>query len=292
MVSKLQEELLLEILSKKYGGADKILNARNLSGGDINQAAMFETSTGTWFAKWNRADAFPGMFEAEARGLELLRSAGEIFVPEVIGNDQQQDCSMLVLQFVQSGREKVNFWEDFGQQMANLHKQTSDRYGLDHNNYIGSLYQINGQKSSWIEFFIHNRLEIQIQLARDNSRIDSATIRLFEQMYTHLADFFPLEKPSLVHGDLWSGNFLVNSKGEACIIDPAVYYGHRLMDLGMSKLFGGFATTFYQAYHSEYPLEKNWIQAIDIANLYPLMVHVNLFGGGYLGSVKNILKRF
>jgi len=292
MIGKLQEELFLSILHGKYGTAGKILSSRTLSGGDINQAAMFETTTGLWFAKWNRTDTYPGMFEAEARGLELLGNTNEIDVPAVIGTGEDQNCSMLVLEFIKPKRETDDFWEGFGQRLANLHKHTSSEFGLDHNNYIGSLDQINGQKTNWIDFFISHRLEIQIKLAVDNSRIDSATIRLFEQMYAHLADFFPVEKPSLIHGDLWSGNFMTNSKGEACIIDPAVYYGHRLMDLGMSKLFGGFAPKFYEAYHHEFPLENNWQQAVDIANLYPLMVHVNLFGGGYLGSVKSILKRF
>ncbi|MFW5687694.1 MAG: fructosamine kinase family protein, partial [Bacteroidota bacterium] len=277
MIDSQYESLFLDILNDNVSPKAKLISSRPVSGGDINQAARMETSTGVWFAKWNQADVFPGMFEAEARGLQLLKQAGVLYVPEVKGYGEKQNVSMLVLEFVEQGREKKNFWQHFGAGLAALHKHTNDMFGLDHDNYIGSLPQINKRTDNWEEFFTVYRLEQQIRLVRDKSLMDSATSRQFEKLFTRLGEFFPREKPSLLHGDLWSGNFMTNSRGEACIIDPAVYYGHRLMDIGMSKLFGGFAPEFYQAYHSAFPLEDNWQQAVEIANLYPLLVHVNLF---------------
>lgn len=291
-MDKIHEELFLNILENNRGTRDKIIKVRSLSGGDINRAAKVETGEGVWFAKWNRADTFPGMFEAEAKGLDLLRGAGELFVPEVVGFGELQNESMLVLEYVEAGSEKPDFWDDFGRGLAAMHKHSESFFGLDHHNYIGSLPQYNHKHDNWTEFFISCRLDEQIRMARNKGRIDKGTINQFERLYSHLSDFFPEEKPSLVHGDLWSGNYMTHRKGDACIIDPAVYYGHRLMDLGMSKLFGGFSPQFYEAYHREFPLESNWKEAIEIANLYPLMVHVNLFGGGYMGSVSSVLRKF
>ncbi len=291
-MDKIHEELFLTILENYHGIKDKIISTRPLSGGDINQAAKIETGEGLWFAKWNHANAFPGMFEAEAKGLDLLGRAGELFVPKVVGFGEMKNESMLVLEYIETGRENSDFWNDFGKGLAAMHKHSESFFGLDHDNYIGSLPQYNRKHDNWVEFFISCRIEEQIRMARNKNRIDKGTIRQFERLYVHLNDFFPEEKPSLVHGDLWSGNFMIHQKGDACIFDPAVYYGHRLMDIGMSKLFGGFSSQFYEAYHNEYPLENNWENAIEIANLYPLMVHVNLFGGGYMGSVNRVLRRF
>jgi len=131
-----------------------------------------------------------------------------------------------------------------------------------------------------------------VKMARDHGNAGSDTVRAFDRFYRKLDEIFPVEAPSLIHGDLWNGNYMVNENGEAVIIDPAVYYGHREMDLGMSKLFGGFSAGFYEAYNQQYPLEKDWKERLDYCNLYPLMVHVNLFGGGYLNSVKSILRNF
>jgi fructosamine-3-kinase len=114
----------------------------------------------------------------------------------------------------------------------------------------------------------------------------------FERFFIRLPDIFPEEPASLVHGDLWSGNYMTGAGGQAVIIDPAVYYGHREMDIGMSRLFGGFAAGFYESYNHEYPLASGWLERVELCNLYPLMVHVNLFGGSYVNSVKNILRQF
>jgi fructosamine-3-kinase len=129
-------------------------------------------------------------------------------------------------------------------------------------------------------------------MARDKGSMGRDTVQAFERFYNRLDEIFPVERPSLVHGDLWGGNYMSSETGEPVLIDPAVYYGHREMDIGMSRLFGGFAARFYDIYNGVFPLEPGWEERMDYCNIYPLMVHVNLFGGGYLQSVIRILKGF
>ena len=234
------------------------------------------------------------MLEAEAKGLKLLKEANEIKVPEVISWKIIRDTQYLILEFIESSSMEKHFWYNFGKSLAKLHKHPSadGKFGLDHDNYIGSLPQSNKQHNSWTEFFILERLEQQIKMARDAGKIGNGISQRFQKLFSQLEKIFPIEKPSLLHGDLWSGNYMVGNSGEPVIIDPAVYFGHHEMDIAMTKLFGGFDSEFYFAYHEEFPLEKDWQKRTDICNLYPLMVHVNLFGGSYATQVENILKSF
>ncbi|MCF6172088.1 MAG: fructosamine kinase family protein [Bacteroidales bacterium] len=281
-----------EILSKKSGIEVSILSTSAVAGGSINDTYQIQTTSGTFFVKKNIASRYPKMFETEAKGLTVLAEAREIEVPEIVAHGSSDDESFLVLNFIQSSAKQLGFWENFGQKLAELHKHTQDDFGLDHDNYIGSLKQSNRFHEKWTDFFREERLEAQLKLARDNGRTDRETTASFGRFYRKLEEIFPEEPPALLHGDLWGGNFMVNEKGCAVIIDPAVYYGHREMDLAMSQLFGGFSPELYEAYHHTYPLEKGWQQRMDYCNLYPLMVHVNLFGGSYLASVKRILAKF
>ncbi len=315
---------ITEIIAEQTGRPVTITKASGIGGGCINDAHRVETDQGSFFVKFNHAGRFPGMFEAEARGLKLLyesqqnksrqghakqknarhgnsqqnatrqNDSPKVDVPRVIGFGEQDDISMLVLEYIESIGKTPDFWQDFGQGLANLHRHQPEtgEFGLNHDNYIGSLPQQNHPHKTWTEFFVNQRLEPQLKMARDSGKAGGELAKMFDRLYSRLQEFFPEEPPSLLHGDLWSGNYMTGDKGQAVIIDPAVYYGHRYMDLGMSKLFGGFSTAFYEAYNDAWPLEPSWHESMDIANLYPLMVHVNLFGGGYLSSVKGILKRF
>ncbi len=283
---------IISLLSDQFKKKINFISEQSLGGGDINEAYRIDTDAGYFFVKLNSFSKFPGMFEKEAMGLELLATPGVIPVPEVISYGEEEDDSFLILKYIEGGTRKPGFWEEFGKSLAKLHRRKAEFFGLDHDNYIGSLPQCNAKHPYWPSFFIEERLQKQLKMAADTGRADRSLIRSFDRLFLCLEDIFPQEPPALLHGDLWNGNFMVNEDGKACIIDPAVYYGHREMDLGMSKLFGGFAREFYDAYNEEYPLEKGWEQRTDICNLYPLMVHVNLFGGGYAASVKNILQRF
>ncbi len=279
-------------LSVKFNQVVKILNTRPLSGGSINEAFLLETNAGKFFFKCNYASRYPGMFEKEAMGLQLLHETKEIDVPKVIDHGTTGNHAYIILEYIDSISKRNDFWEAFGVALARLHKHSSDQFGLDHDNYIGSLYQWNNRNQDWISFFIEERLERQLKLAKDSGLISSSLISQFNNLYNHLPEIFPVEPPSLIHGDLWGGNYIVGALGQAVIIDPAVYYGHREMDIGMSRLFGVFGNSFYNAYNQEYPMKEGWKERIDICNLYPLMVHVNLFGSGYVGSVQSILMKF
>jgi len=292
MLPKKLEQGLAENLSSRYKHPVALLSSYSVSGGCINQTEKITTSEGVFFLKWNDAFKYPGMFEAEAKGLKLLKNTGEIFIPEVISSSLVDKYSFLLLEFVDQAGKIKNFWEDFGISLARLHKHSSDYFGLDHDNYIGSLPQSNQKHSDWISFFIEERLEKQIRLARDAGKISVNSVSRFEHLFKVLPEIFPEESLALLHGDLWNGNFMISPQGKACIFDPAVYFGHREMDLAMSKLFGGFSPVFYEAYQQQYPLEKGWQNRLDICNLYPLMVHVNLFGESYINSVESILHKF
>lgn len=304
---------LTDMLSARAGEPISMGRISVVGGGCINESFRVETSHGEIFLKYNDATRYPGMFASEAKGLQLLAGqwAGQadsgtqapdagirngrgsgIRVPDVIGCIEDARYSALVLAFLDSGRKRPDFWEDFGNGLAQLHKVSHDSFGLDFSNYIGCLPQSNKKQSRWIDFFVLERLEAQLKIARDSGHADRGMVKSFGDLYPHLPDFFPEEPPALLHGDLWSGNYMTGPDGQAAIVDPAVYFGHRYMDLGMSKLFGGFAPAFYRAYEDAFAMEKNWQQGIEIANLYPLMVHVNLFGGGYTGSVRETLRRF
>jgi fructosamine-3-kinase len=281
-----------DLLSRKTGEHVAVLKRSSIGGGCINEAFRLDTTAGIFFVKTNHAQRFPGMFEQEAQGLKLLYDAQELRIPEVIGCGTQDATSFLLLEYIDGASMISNFWEDFGHRLARLHQHSNDQFGLDHFNYIGSLNQENTFESSWSEFFVTRRLEPQCKLALDHHRIEPALARAFSVLFAKLNDLFPKEPPSLLHGDLWSGNYMIDDFGCASVFDPAIYYGHREMDLAMTLLFGGFRSNFYDAYQESYPLESDWRKRMDLCNLYPLMVHVNLFGGGYAQQVKNIVDRW
>ncbi len=286
------KKIVEEALTKHFQKPVSIGRTQIAGGGSINDAYTFDTEAGGFFVKINSASRYPRMFEKEAKGLKLLRETGEVPVPETVLYGEKGDIAYLVLKRIKSGSRSPRFWENFGRNLARLHRHTHSRFGLDHDNYIGSLEQINDYCDTWPEFFITKRLEVQIKMARNSGKIGTPVLRAFDRFFTKVEEIFPPEQPALVHGDLWSGNFMMGNDGEAVFIDPAVYYGHREMDLGMSLLLGGFDSRFYKAYNEAYPLEPGWEERMDYCNLYPLMVHVNLFGGGYLSSVERILKKF
>ncbi len=279
-------------LEDTLGVKVKILEFSNLNGGSINSAGRLTTNKGIFFIKWNDYTLYKGMFEAECKGLRLLKATGEIKVPDVLFTGEVDNIGYLVLEYLESGTPQFDFWDIFGQQLAKLHTHKGEYFGLEYNNFIGSLNQENTPFDNWVSFFINNRLEPQLKIAVDSGKADANLIAKFESLYKKLNDIFPNEKPSLLHGDLWSGNFMTTLNGDPAIFDPSVYYGHREMDIAMTRLFGGFDVEFYDSYNNTYPLEKNWQKRIEICNLYPLLVHVNLFVGSYIQSIRNIVSKY
>jgi|SRR5690606_37823099 len=286
------QDALENMLRQTFGSGAGILSIDSKGGGSINEAVILRTTVGNFFAKYNELGQNRGMFKQEKKGLQLLADAKCIRVPKAYFAYEEGTHGYLLLELLEPGDPEFGFWEDFGTRIARLHKNTNGQFGLDEDNFCGSLKQKNTFKDNWAEFFIENRLEPMLKLAVDNKKADENVVKKMESLYTKLPEIFPNEKPALLHGDLWGGNFMCSIDGEPIIYDPAVYYGHREMDLGMSRLFGGFDLEFYEAYDAEYPLEPGWQKRLDICNIYPLLVHVNLFPGSYIQSVKNILSRF
>ncbi|HRD52858.1 MAG TPA: fructosamine kinase family protein [Flavobacteriales bacterium] len=283
---------LANILGTQLGRRIEIQLEQPVGGGSINDCFRLDTNAGPFFVKLNAADRFPSMFEAEADGLRRLAATGAIRVPRIIAIGEEHDVSFLLMEHLDSGLKGERFWEGFGRRLAAVHRHSASSFGLDRDNYIGSLRQTNTPASEWPAFFIHQRLEPQLKMAHDRKRVEVGMAFRFERLFARLHDLFPPEPPALLHGDLWSGNFLSDASGQPVLIDPAVYYGHREMDIAMTRLFGGFEPGFYAVYNDAWPMERGWEERMDLCNLYPLLVHVNLFGGGYAAQVEAVLRRF
>ncbi len=268
-----------------------VKSSRFVSGGCINNTLMLDTDQGPFFIKWND-DADNDLFEKEVKGLELLIQQEILNLPNVLGTGRVGMKNYLLLNYIQKSAPKSYFWEEFGQSLAKLHQVTSNHFGLSHNNYIGRLPQNNEHMDDWIDFFINKRLEVQLGLAIYNGNIDAEFAKKFRLIYAQLPGLLPKEPPALLHGDLWSGNFMSGNKGLPYLFDPAVYYGHREIELAFTRLFGGFDLAFYRSYHETFPLEAGFEERLDIYNLYPLLVHVNLFGTSYLSGINQTLRRF
>jgi fructosamine-3-kinase len=197
------------------------------------------------------------------------------------------------MEWIEPGIPTSGFWKDFAEKLSVMHRHTNPQFGYRINNYIGSLPQVNSWTHNWFDFFRTYRLEPQIKLAIDTGKyIPEKVKKGMTSIMKKLEEIIPQEKPSLIHGDLWSGNYMVDEKGTPVLIDPAIYYGHRESDLAMMKLFGGFPDECFFSYHEFFPLEPGWKERLSIYNLYPLWVHVNLFGESYLSSIESIIHKF
>lgn len=283
---------LEDLLSRHTGGRVVITQADDIYGGSINDVYRLDTSVGRFFLKTNRADGFPSLFTSEVKGLELLRSVGELRIPEVIAQGEEAGITFLLMEYITPEEEDRDFQARFGRALAKLHRHSHASFGLDHDNHIGLLPQVNTPNRDWVEFLVECRFEPLVKMARDHQRIAEGDVLRFERLYTKLPGWIPAELPALLHGDLWKNNYIAAEGGQAVLIDPAVYYGHREMDLAMTKLFGDFDREFYEAYNEEEPLEKGWEDRMDLCNLYPLLVHLNLFGGTYAGRVGAVLRQY
>jgi len=276
------------ICSRVEGKPVKLRAYETVYGGDINRTYRLAMSERDYFIKINSA-AKHDMFETEAKGLQLLAQTNSFIIPEVYETGIFGDNSFLLLSYIESLLQGDNP-ENFAQNLVKLHQTTQKNYGLDFDNFIGRLPQQNTLNPDWIVFYIQNRLQFQIDLAGD--KIPVKVRHKFDSLYQLLPDLLPTDQPALLHGDLWSGNYFYNLQGQAVIFDPAIYYGHREIDLAMMQLFGGFSPKIFQVYNDLFPMETDWKNRLKIYQLYPLLVHVNLFGTSYLSSVNQILDYF
>lgn len=278
------------------GDPSPIQNNQRVTGGDINEATRIETEQDTYFVKWN-PKPLPNLFEVEARGLALLQAPDAIRVPNVYGYDEPANGrpAFIVLEWVEQGNAgRAAAGELFGRQLAALHRTTAPQFGLDHGNYIGALPQPNEPMTSWLDFYRERRLGFQRQLAQQKGLMSTERNRKLGRLMEHLDRWIDDDdvQPALIHGDLWGGNYLIDAQGRPVLIDPAVYYAHREVELAFTELFGGFPPSFYTAYNEAYPLSPEYEERRPLYQLYHLLTHLNLFGETYGRSVDRILNRY
>jgi fructosamine-3-kinase len=280
-------------LKKHFSFLNESINLTPVGGGSINQTWRLNFSNEILFCKVNSASKFPHLFQKEKLGLELISKQNIIKVPGVIDCFEFKDNQILLLEWIDSGERTESFWQKFGEQLAALHQITNNHFGLMEDNYMGSVPQSNKPSGNWINFFAEQRLQPLVKKCSDKGMLANRHQKQFEILYKHLPNIFDEDhKPALVHGDLWSGNFMCNQFSEPVLIDPAVYYGHPSVDTGMTTLFGGFRTAFYEAYHHSSPFSKNYKEQWRVCNLYPLLIHLYLFGSSYLAQIEQSLDRF
>lgn len=283
-----------------FGSSVKIESSHRASGGDINEAYGLLLSDGSHiFMKSNRGKK-EDFFAAESAGLSAIAQTNTIGTPQVlcIGTEGSgRGYAFLLMEFVKEGKRILDYWTVFGHELAAMHKADTSgfaingEYGFLEDNFIGERNQDNTAGHSWISFFRDCRLKPQFQSAA--SYFDREGQKRVERLLGRLEEILvEPEHPSLLHGDLWSGNFITGSDGKAWLIDPAVSVGHAEADLAMTELFGGFSPEFYQAYKEAYPMQPGYGRRRDIYNLYHLLNHLNMFGSAYLPSVRRIVEKY
>ena len=267
-------------ISEATGEKFTIEQRSSVSGGCINQGYALIGEGKTYFIKLNSA-SLAEMFVAEALGLKQMYATQTIRIPQPICWGAVNNSAYLVMEWLELGNRGNNAsWEEMGRQLAAMHRfEESKQFGWEINNTIGSTPQVNTWTDSWSEFFAHHRIGFQLRLAKRRGGNFPETAKVIAAVEELLRDYKP--QPSLVHGDLWSGNAAVTESGEPVILDPATYWGDREVDLAMTELFGGFPAAFYRGYNQAWPLDSGYEQRKDLYNLYHILNHFNLFGGGY-----------
>ena len=265
--------------------------AQEVHGGCINRCWRWETSAGPVFVKEAPANRL-AMLEAERDGLLELRGAAAVRVPEPLAWGSSDQAAFLVLEWIDFGPVTPPAEERLGEQLAFQHRCQADRYGLGHDNTIGSTPQPNAWADDWVRFLRERRLGFQLELAARNGhggRLQERGHRLLEVIDVFFGTYRPA--PSLLHGDLWGGNRGVDSSGQPVIYDPAVYYGDREADIAMTRLFGGFGPRFHSAYVAAWPLDQAAGTRRDLYNLYHVLNHLNRFGGSYRAQAESMIDR-
>ncbi|HEU4624648.1 MAG TPA: fructosamine kinase family protein [Steroidobacteraceae bacterium] len=262
---------------------------RRVHGGCINESYRWQSAVGPLFVKIASAGQLD-MLEAEAEGLQELANAHAVRVPRALAVGAADECAFLALEWIDFGGSTSAASKRLGEQLAHQHRTSAAQFGWHRDNTIGSTPQVNTRTSSWVTFFREHRLRYQLDFAARNGyrgRLQEQGAALLERLDDFFADHEP--QPALLHGDLWGGNFGVDKEGAPVIFDPAVYYGDREADLAMTRLFGGFSASFYAAYEASWPLPQGAPRRVALYNLYHVLNHLNLFGGGYLSQAESII---
>ncbi|MFW5741778.1 MAG: fructosamine kinase family protein [Spirochaetota bacterium] len=283
-----------DALRRIAGESASVASERPVGGGCIADGRRVTLTDGRSFFVKQSDSLPPGIFASEARGLEALASERGPRVPRVEAYSAADSGGFIVLEWIEPGEQGPGFAESFGRRLAALHAERRvERFGFDQDNYIGSTPQPNGWMDSWHDFFRERRIGFQTRLARERGLLDERDTRAIDAVLARLETLLPAPgHPSVLHGDLWGGNYLVDAGGRAVLIDPATYYGHREADLAMTELFGGFPARFYRAYEEASPLQEGYRERVSLYNLYHLLNHANIFGGGYVSSVRSVVSRY
>jgi fructosamine-3-kinase len=262
----------------------------SVGGGCINQALRLVDGERSWFVKVNTPGKLD-MFEAEQAGLEAMHATATLRVPRPLCTGATAGHSFIVMEYIPFGAAGSGGHRRGGEQLAAMHRHTASRFGWERDNTIGSTPQPNAWREAWVDFWREHRLGFQLRLAARNGhggRLQQLGERLLEG-FPVLIDHAPA--PSLLHGDLWGGNFGFDAAGEPVVFDPAAYYGDREAELAMTELFGGFSRDFYAAYEAAWPLDAGYGVRRTLYNLYHVLNHLNLFGGGYAGQAESMISR-
>lgn len=279
----------IEKLEKIFSRKIKSISA--LGGGCIASVSKIVTDDNRIFVGKEYSGAKGAIIRNEANGLKELGKSGAVRVPSVIYSDEK----LLITEYIGNGEKSRDFYENFGRNFARMHRFSADKYGFYEDNFIGDNPQKNlPEFDDWLDFYFNNRLMYQIKLAEKNRYLTSELKNIFSLLENKISEIITDsgEKPSLLHGDLWGGNYLVDVNGDACLIDPAVYYGNREADLAMTKLFGGFSPAFYSSYNEEYPLPDGYDYRENIYKLYHILNHLNLFGAGYYQQAVSLIRYY
>lgn len=291
-----QNPIFEKILKKNFPMGTS-LNVQRVAGGDVNSAFrlrfLSEGEQRQLFIKLNASSLYPGLFEKEARGLSFLKEHSSFVVPDVVDYGVMDSEQYLVLEWINGGGDlSAKGYEVAGRKLAEMHKNFGNAFGLTEDNYLATLKQTNAPRDSWSAFYLGQRILPALRLAHQRGFLKEVSLAHVETMDARIDTVFPPEPPSPLHGDLWSGNAMSALGDKMALIDPSVYFGHRYMDLAMTRLFGGFPESFYKGYESVYPLEGDIREAILLAQLFPILVHVVLFGEGYSSRAREIINHF
>jgi fructosamine-3-kinase len=288
METTLFENLLEKLIQQPV----KVYSLHHLGGGEVNQSYKVVSDKGVYYVKTHPSKQFPKYFEKERNGLLAISKTQCIDVCKPIGILELGVQSFLVLEFIESAAPQKDFYAQLGEGLAKMH-QTSNRYfGYSEDNYLRQGVQINHRMSSWSEFFIKYRLLNNIKIVTDKYHLSIETLRLFEKFIEFVEYAFPEEPPAFLHGDFWKEHVLSNAEGKPCLLNPSVYYGHREMDIAMTKLVGTFPPEFYEAYQGVYPLQADWEIRLDFCKMYYHLVHFNIYGQAYFPSIQALLNKW
>jgi len=285
------QDAIARAISQATGESFEPKARQGVGGGCINSAEILEGNDRRYFVKSNVATLLD-MFEAEAAGLTEIAASNSVRVPRPICTGRHGDRSFLVLEYLDLGRGGGKTDELLGRGLAAMHGVSRAIFGWQRDNTIGSTPQINTEEHDWIVFYREHRLRYQLELAAENGcrgNLQKHGDQLLERLPVFFSAYTP--SPSLLHGDLWGGNHAELADGTPVIFDPAVYYGDREADLAMTELFGGFGSGFYSAYREAWPLDPGYRVRKDLYNLYHVLNHLNLFGGGYRGQAERLIDR-